>query len=170
MRTLRAAFGMVPQNVQLFSGTVRSNLQWGRADADDAACEAALRIACADAFVAEKGGLDAPVGEGGKNFSGGQRQRLTIARALTGSPRILILDDSCSALDFRTDAQVRANIAALRDVTTVIISQRASSLQNADVLYVLEDDRVVGQGTHSPLYEGCPLYREICDSQSRAEE
>ena len=81
-----------------------------------------------------------------------------------------MLDDSCSALDFRTDAQVRANIAALRDVTTVIISQRASSLQNADVIYVLEDGRVVGQGTHAQLYEGCPLYREICDSQSRAEE
>ena len=120
--------------------------------------------------MAEKGGLDQPVTEGGKNFSGGQRQRLTIARALAAHPRILVLDDSCSALDFRTDAQVRANIAALRDVTTVIISQRASSLQNADVIYVLEDGRVVGQGTHAQLYEGCPLYREICDSQSRAEE
>ena len=170
VRTLRAAFGMVPQNVQLFSGTVRSNLQWGRADADDAACEAALRIACADAFVAEKGGLDAPVGEGGKNFSGGQRQRLTIARALTGSPRILILDDSCSALDFQTDARLRANIAAMRGITTVIVSQRASSIRNADVIYVMKDGKVVGQGKHAELYGACPLYKEICDSQSKVQE
>ena len=170
VRALRSLIGTVPQSAALFSGTVRSNLCWGNEGATDAELEEALRAACADAFVAEKGGLDQAVTEGGKNFSGGQRQRLTIARALAAHPRILVLDDSCSALDFRTDAQVRANIAALRDVTTVIISQRASSLQNADVIYVLEDGRIAGQGTHAQLYEGCPLYREICDSQSRAEE
>lgn len=170
VRALRALIGTVPQNTALFSGTVRSNLCWGNEGATDAELEEALRAACAYDFVAEKGGLDQKVTEGGKNFSGGQRQRLTIARALAARPRILVLDDSCSALDFRTDAQVRANIAALEDVTTVIISQRAASLQNADVIYVLEDGRVVGSGTHAQLYEDCPLYREICDSQARAEE
>ena len=169
VRALRFAFGVVPQNAQLFSGTVRSNLFWGNDHADDAACEAALKTACAYDFVAEKGGLDVPVGEGGKNFSGGQRQRLTIARALVGEPKILILDDSCSALDFQTDARLRANIAAIEGVTTVIVSQRASSIRGADVIFVLEDGKVVGQGKHAELYAGCPLYREICDSQSRAE-
>ena len=170
VRALRAAIGVVPQSAALFSGTVRSNLCWGNARATDEEIAEALRAACAYDFVQEKGGLDQPVAEGGKNFSGGQRQRLTIARALAAKPRILVLDDSCSALDFRTDAAVRANIAALEGVTTVLISQRASSLQGADVIYVLEDGRIVGQGTHAQLYAGCPLYREICDSQARAEE
>ena len=146
LEELRGLFGVVPQNAALFSGTVRSNLQWGGKDASDGA-----------------------VSEGGRNFSGGQRQRLTIARAVAAKPRILVLDDSCSALDFATDAKVRANIAALEDVTTVIVSQRASSLRGADVIFVLEDGKLVGQGKHEQLYENCPLYREICDSQARAQ-
>ena len=113
--------------------------------------------------------MDEPVNEGGKNFSGGQRQRLTIARAVVGKPEILVLDDSCSALDFTTDANVRKNIGALRDVTTILISQRASSIRNADTIYVLEDGKIVGQGKHDRLYAECALYREICDSQSRVE-
>ena len=170
VRELRFLFGVVPQNASLFSGTIRSNLRWGNDRATDEEYEDALKTACAYDFVQEKGGLDQPVGEDGKNFSGGQRQRLTIARALVGKPKILILDDSCSALDFQTDAAVRSNIAALEGVTTVLISQRASSIKGADIIFVLEDGKVVGQGKHAQLYDGCPLYREICDSQARAEE
>ena len=168
-RTLRYLFGVVPQSAALFSGTVRSNLQWGKSDATDEEMAQALKVACAYDFIMQKGGLDEPVTEAGKNFSGGQRQRLTIARAIVGRPPILVLDDSCSALDFATDAQVRKNIAALKDVTTVIISQRASSIRNADVIFVMEDGRIAGRGKHDELYETCPLYREICDSQSRVQ-
>ena len=117
-RTLRDLFGVVPQSAALFSGTVRSNLQWGKSDATDEEMAQALKVACAYDFIMQKGGLDEPVTEAGKNFSGGQRQRLTIARAIVGRPPILVLDDSCSALDFATDAQVRKNIAALKDVTS----------------------------------------------------
>ena len=170
LAALRGQFGVVPQNAGLFSGTVRSNLEWGKEGASEEECDRALKVACAYDFVTEKGGLDEPVTEGGKNFSGGQRQRLTIARALVGEPKILILDDSCSALDFATDARLRANIAALRDTTTVLISQRASSIRNADIIYVMEDGRIAGRGKHEELYENCPLYREICDSQARAAE
>lgn len=170
LSALRDQFGVVPQNTGLFSGTVRSNLCWGKEDADDEECFRALKVACAYDFVAEKGGLDDPVTEGGKNFSGGQKQRLTIARAVVGRPKILILDDSCSALDFATDARLRANIAALENTTTVLISQRASSIRNADMIYVMEDGKIAGRGKHEDLYENCPLYREICDSQARAAE
>ncbi len=165
---LRALFGMVPQSAALFSGTVRSNLLWGKADASEEEVQAALRVACADGFVNEQGGPDRPVGESGRNFSGGQRQRLTIARAVIGKPPILILDDSCSALDFATDAKVRQNIAALEGVTTIIVSQRASSIRGADTIFVLEDGRIAGAGKHEELYRTCGLYREICDSQTRA--
>ena len=169
LRDLRFLFGVVPQNAALFSGTVRSNLFWGNDKATDEEFDEALKIACAYDFVYEKGGLDEKVAEGGKNFSGGQRQRLTIARAVVAKPEILILDDSCSALDFATDAKVRANIAALRGMTTLIISQRASSIMNADKIFVMEDGRIVGAGRHEELYRDCGLYREICDSQTRAE-
>ncbi len=168
-RVLRNLFGVVPQSASLFSGTVRSNLQWGKSDTTEEEMNEALKVACAYDFISQKGGLDEPVSEGGKNFSGGQRQRLTIARAIVGKPPILVLDDSCSALDFATDAQVRKNIAALKDVTTVIISQRASSIRNADVIFVMEDGKIAGRGRHDDLYENCPLYREICDSQSRVQ-
>ncbi len=170
VRDLRFLFGVVPQNASLFSGTVRSNLFWGNDKATDAEFEEALKTACAYEFVFEKGGLDQPVTEGGKNFSGGQRQRLTIARAVVAKPRILILDDSCSALDFATDAKVRANIAALENVTTIIVSQRVSSIRSADIIFAMEDGRIAGSGRHEELYAECPLYREICDSQARAEE
>ena len=170
LAALRGEFGVVPQNAGLFSGTVRSNLEWGKENATDEECNAALKIACAYDFVSEKGGLEEPVTEGGKNFSGGQKQRLTIARAVVGKPKILILDDSCSALDFATDAKLRANIAALEDTTTILISQRASSIKNADMIYVMEDGKIAGRGKHEELYENCPLYREICDSQARAAE
>lgn len=167
--SLRFIFGVVPQNGNLFSGTVRSNLFWGNDKASDEDFAEALKIACAYDFVMEKGGLDQPVAESGRNFSGGQKQRLTIARAVAGKPPVLVLDDSCSALDFATDAKVRANLAALEGTTTVIISQRASSIRGADEILVLEDGRIAGRGKHEELYENCGVYREICDSQSRAE-
>ena len=169
LAALRSLFGVVPQNASLFSGTVRSNLFWGNDKGTDEDFDEALKVACAYDFVYEKGGLDEKVSEGGKNFSGGQRQRLTIARAVAAKAPVLILDDSCSALDFATDAKVRANIAALEGTTTVIISQRASSLMHADKIFVLEDGGIAGSGTHAELYAQCPLYREICDSQTRAE-
>ena len=169
LKELRFLFGAVPQNAALFSGTVRSNLFWGNDRATDEDFDEALKIACAYDFVYEKDGLDEKVLEGGKNFSGGQRQRLTIARAVVARPEILILDDSCSALDFATDARVRANISALKNTTTIIISQRASSIMNADEIFVMEDGRIVGRGRHRELYETCGVYREICDSQTRAE-
>ena len=168
MHELRQLFGVVPQSAALFSGTVRSNLCWGKQDATDDEMNEALKTACAYDFIMGKGGLDQPVTEAGKNFSGGQRQRLTIARAVVGKPAILILDDSCSALDFATDAKVRKNISELKDLTTIIISQRASSIKNADVIYVMEDGKIAGSGKHEQLYENCPLYREICDSQTRS--
>ncbi len=152
MHELRQLFGVVPQSAALFSGTVRSNLRWGKQDATDDEMNEALKTACAYDFITEKGGLD----------------RLTIARAVVGKPAILILDDSCSALDFATDAKVRKNISELKDLTTIIISQRASSIKNADVIYVMEDGKIAGSGKHAQLYENCPLYREICDSQTRA--
>lgn len=167
--SLRFIFGVVPQNGNLFSGTVRSNLFWGNDKASDEDFAEALKIACAYDFVMEKGGLDQPVAESGRNFSGGQKQRLTIARAVAGKPPVLVLDDSCSALDFATDAKVRANLAALEGTTTVIISQRASSIRGADEILVLEDGRIAGRGKHEELYANCGVYREICDSQARAE-
>ena len=167
--SLRFIFGVVPQNGNLFSGTVRSNLFWGNDKASDEDFAEALKIACAYDFVMEKGGLDQPVAESGRNFSGGQKQRLTIARAVAGKSPVLVLDDSCSALDFATDAKVRANLAALEGTTTVIISQRASSIRGADEILVLEDGRIAGRGKHEELYANCGVYREICDSQARAE-
>lgn len=171
LEELRGLMGVVPQRAVLFKGSLRENMKWGRQDASDEEIWEALGTAQARDFVEDKKqGLDLSIEQEGRNLSGGQRQRLTIARALTGSPRILILDDSCSALDFQTDARLRANIAAMRGVTTVIVSQRASSIRNADVIYVMEDGKVVGQGKHAELYGACPLYKEICDSQSKVQE
>jgi len=166
---LRARVGIVPQKAQLFSGTIRSNLLWGCAGADDAALWAALETAQAADFVrAKPGGLDEPVEQGGRNFSGGQKQRLTIARALAAKPDILILDDSASALDFATDAALRRALAALPGGMTVfIVSQRASSLQHADQILVLDDGQLAGCGRHAALLESCPVYREIYESQFR---
>jgi ATP-binding cassette subfamily B multidrug efflux pump len=164
---LRRRVGIVLQKAQLFSGTIRSNLLWGNENATDDELWAALETAQAADFVrAKPKGLDEPVEQGGRNLSGGQKQRLTIARALVPQPDILILDDSASALDFATDAALRKALAALPDDKTVfIVSQRASSLQHADQILVLDDGRLVGCGTHAGLLESCETYREIYESQ-----
>jgi len=163
---LRAQIGVVPQRARLFKGTIRENLRWGRSDADDEALLAAVETAQASDVLAAKGGLDGEVAQDGGNLSGGQRQRLTIARALVRRPRILVLDDSASALDMATDARLRQAIARLEDRPTVfIISQRAASVMSADLILVLDDGRLAGKGTHEALLAGCPIYREIYDSQ-----
>ena len=177
---LRHVVATVPQRASLVSGTIRSNLTWRDESATDEELWAALEMAQASEFVCNKPqGLDAPVEAGGKNFSGGQRQRLTIARALVGSPQILIMDDSASALDFKTDAalrhairerSVRGTAAGGLPLTTVIVSQRVSTVRDADVICVLDHGSVAGLGTHDELYATCQLYREICQSQLRREE
>ncbi|MBQ4053532.1 MAG: ABC transporter ATP-binding protein, partial [Clostridia bacterium] len=156
--------GVVPQKAALFKGTVRENLLWGRKNATDEELFAAARIAQAEGFLLEKSGLDTPVEQGGKNFSGGQKQRLTIARALVRNPEILILDDSSSALDYATDAELRKQIKTLQ-TTTFIVSQRASSVMHADKIIVLDDGKAVGIGTHEQLMQNCEVYREIYFSQ-----
>lgn len=177
---LRRVVATVPQRASLVSGSIRSNLTWRDEAATDEELWAALDMAQASEFVRNKPqGLDAPVEAGGKNFSGGQRQRLTIARALVGSPQILIMDDSASALDFKTDAALRHAIRerSMRGaakgglpLTTVIVSQRVSTVRDADVICVLDHGSVAGLGTHDELYASCQLYREICQSQLRREE
>ena len=177
---LRHVVATVPQRASLVSGTIRSNLTWRDESATDEELWAALDMAQASEFVRNKPqGLDAPVEAGGKNFSGGQRQRLTIARALVGSPQILIMDDSASALDFKTDAALRHAIRerSVRGaaegglpLTTVIVSQRVSTVRDADMICVLDHGSVAGLGTHDELYTTCQLYREICQSQLRREE
>ena len=164
---LRRRVGIVMQKAQLFTGTIRSNLLWGNPQATDEQLWSALETAQAADFVRAKPlGLDEPVEQGGQNFSGGQRQRLTIARALVSSPDILILDDSASALDFATDAALRKAIAALPgEMTVFIVSQRAASLQHADRIIVLDDGHMVGCGSHQELLARCPVYQEIYESQ-----
>ncbi len=172
MAALRRTIGMVPQGAALLSGTVRENLRWGKKDASDEEIWAALQTAQAAEFVEKlPGQLDFRIEEGGKNLSGGQRQRLTIARALVRHPDILILDDASSALDFATDAALRRAIAQSTDQMTVfIVSQRASSIRHADWILVMDDGRIVGQGTHASLMDDCPVYREICLSQLSEKE
>lgn len=177
---LRHVVATVPQRASLVSGTIRSNLTWRDESATDEELWAALEMAQASEFVRNKPqGLDAPVEAGGKNFSGGQRQRLTIARALVGSPQVLIMDDSASALDFKTDAALRhaireRNVRGAAEgglpLTTVIVSQRVSTVRDADMICVLDHGSVAGLGTHDELYASCQLYREICQSQLRREE
>ena len=158
--------GIVPQSALLFSGTVRDNLLWGKADATDAELTEALRLAQALSVVEDKGGLDAKVEQGGRNFSGGQKQRLAIARALVRKPNILILDDSASALDYATDAALRQAIRSMNPKpTTFIVSQRAASVRHADMILVLEDGCIVGAGTSEELLETCPVYYEIYRTQ-----
>ena len=168
---LRKKIGLVPQKAILFKGTIRSNLQMADPEADETAMWEALRIAQAEEFVRGKdGGLDAEVAQEGRNFSGGQRQRLTIARALTRRPEILILDDSASALDYMTDANLRRAIRqADPNMTVVIVSQRTASVRFADRIVVLDDGKICGLGTHDELMESCPVYKEIYDSQFRKE-
>lgn len=177
---LRHVVATVPQRASLVSGTIRSNLTWRDESATDEELWAALDMAQASEFVHNKPqGLDAPVEAGGKNFSGGQRQRLTIARALVGAPQVLIMDDSASALDFKTDAALRHAIRerSVRGaaegglpLTTVIVSQRVSTVRDADMICALDHGSVAGLGTHDELYATCQLYREICQSQLRREE
>jgi len=163
---LRSGIGFVMQKASLFKGTIRDNLRWGRPDASDGELEKAAEIAQAADVLQAKGGLNGEVAQGGGNLSGGQRQRLTIARALARRPGILILDDSASALDMATDARLRRAIAGLDyNPTVFIISQRAASIMNADLILVLDDGRVVGKGTHAQLLAGCSVYQEIYDSQ-----
>lgn len=167
---LRARIGVVPQKASLFKGTIRDNLRWGNPDATDEQLIEAADIAQASDVLAVKGGLDGAIEQNGGNLSGGQKQRLTIARALARRPEILILDDSASALDMATDARLRRAIAALNYHPTVfIISQRAASIMQADLILVLDDGRVVGKGRHAELLENCPIYREIYDSQFSGE-
>ena len=161
---LRERVGIVPQKALLFKGTIRENLLWGRADATDEELWRALEIAQAREVVQDKGGLDAVVEQGGRNFSGGQKQRLTIARAIVRKPDILILDDSSSALDYATDAALKKALKTL-DSTVIIVSQRTSSVQGADQIVVMDDGRAVGIGTHEQLLETCEEYRTIYRSQ-----
>lgn len=168
---LREKIGLVPQKAVLFKGTIRSNLKMANESADEAAMWKALQIAQAEEFVRnKKGGLDAEVAQEGRNFSGGQRQRLTIARALTRKPEILILDDSASALDYMTDANLRRAIRqADPDMTVIIVSQRTASVRFADQILVLDDGNQVGLGKHDELLASCPVYKEIYESQFKKE-
>lgn len=169
---LREQIGVVPQRAVLFTGTIESNLKWGNEHATKEQMEQALRIAQAEEFVNRlPKGLQTEVSQGGANFSGGQRQRLTIARALVGQPKILILDDSASALDYATDAKLRMAIAKeTQNMTVIIVSQRANSIRNADKIIVLDQGHVMGIGTHRELLNTCPIYKEICLSQMREDE
>lgn len=169
---LREQIGVVPQRAVLFTGTIESNLKWGNGHATKEQMEQALRIAQAEEFVSKlPKGLQTEVSQGGANFSGGQRQRLTIARALVGQPKILILDDSASALDYATDAKLRMAIAKeTQNMTVIIVSQRANSIRNADKIIVLDQGHVMGIGTHLELLNTCPIYTEICLSQMREDE
>ena len=167
IKALRGKIGVVPQKAVLFNGTIRENLLWGNENASDEDIYEALKISQAiDVVEGRRKGLDSEVAQGGKNFSGGQRQRLTIARALVRKPEILILDDSASALDFATDAALRKAIREMENSPTVfIVSQRASSIQYADKIIVLDDGRIAGIGSHDSLLESCGVYQEIYYSQ-----
>ena len=168
---LHRLIGLVPQTAYLFTGTVASNLRYGKADATDEELWQALRTAQADDFVAAlPDGLEGPVAQGGTNFSGGQRQRLAIARAIVHRPEIYLFDDSFSALDLATDARLRAALRPItRDSAVVIVAQRISTIVDADQIVVLEDGEVVGLGTHDELLTGCPTYAEIVESQLPAD-
>ncbi len=168
---LRASLGYAPQRSVLLSGTIGQNLAFTDPTLPATSLENAAAIACSDEFIAEKGGLGARVEQGGRNFSGGQRQRLSIARAIAGKPQIALFDDSFSALDFATDARVRKNLREqLPDVTKVIVAQRISTVRDADVIVVLSEGKMAGVGTHKELLKNCPVYREIARSQLSEEE
>ena len=172
LQALREKIGIVPQKAVLFKGTLRDNIRWGKPDATDEEIYHALEIAQAREFVDSKDeGLDLMIQQGGKNLSGGQKQRLTIARALVRNPEILVLDDSASALDFATDAALRKAIREnTKDMTVFLVSQRATTIKNADQILVLDDGNLVGRGTHKELLDTCEVYREICFSQLSEKE
>lgn len=172
LEALRSRIGVVPQRAVLFKGTIKSNLQWGKEDATAEEMQKALRVSQSEEFVNKlDDGLEAFVAQNGKNFSGGQRQRLTIARAIVGKPEVLVLDDSTSALDYATDANLRKALKeSTEGMTTFIVSQRTSSIRHADKIVVLEDGKIAGLGTHKYLLEHCEVYREIYDSQYQIAE
>ncbi|MBR5817442.1 MAG: ABC transporter ATP-binding protein, partial [Clostridia bacterium] len=164
--SLNERIAVATQKATLFSGSIRDNMLWGRADATDEEILGALEIASALEIAEDKGGLDGQISEGGKNLSGGQKQRLSIARAIISRPEILILDDTTSALDYATDADVRRKIReSTSALTTFIVSQRASSIMHADLIITLEDGEICGMGTHDELLSSCEIYREIYSSQ-----
>ena len=167
MEHLRDAVSVVLQKNTLFSGTIRENLLWGDANATEEQLWAACRAACADEFLERMPqGLDTDLGQGGVNVSGGQKQRLCIARAILKQPRVLILDDSTSAVDTATDAKIRAAFAGeLKDTTKIIIAQRVTSVMDADLILVMDQGRVAAQGTHEELMKTCDIYREVYQSQ-----
>ena len=165
LAALRDAVGIVLQKNVLFTGTVRENLQWGNPQASDDELLAACRAACVDEFLDRIGGLDGELGQGGAGVSGGQKQRLCIARTLLKHPRVLIFDDSTSAVDMATDAKIREHIARISDTTVLIIAQRIASVMDADRIVVLDDGRVHGVGTHEELLAGDNIYQEIYASQ-----
>ena len=166
MEKLRAQIAMVPQTAVLFTGSIRDNLHWGKTNATDEECWEALTIAQADDFVRQlPDGLDTKVMENGKNFSGGQKQRLTIARALIAKPALLILDDSLSALDYQTDLNLRKALKTSLDCTVLIISQRVRSIQEAETILVMDQGRIVAQGTNAELLRTSKEYQEIVASQ-----
>ena len=163
---------MVLQKNELFSGTIKDNLRWGNENATDAEIEEACRLAQADSFIQDfPDKYDTWIEQGGTNVSGGQKQRLCIARALLKKPKILILDDSTSAVDTRTDAQIRAGFRSyIPDTTKLIIAQRVASVQDADLIVVLDNGRIADIGTHAELLERCAIYREVHDSQTKGGE
>ena len=167
METLREGCAMVLQKNTLFSGTIRDNLRWGDENATDQEMEAACRMACADEFISRMpDGYDTRIEQGGTNVSGGQKQRLCIARAILRKPKVLILDDSTSAVDTATDAKIRAALKeALPGSTKLIIAQRISSVMDADVILVLNDGKISGMGTHEQLMASNQIYREVYQSQ-----
>ncbi len=165
LHALRAAVTLVPQTCVLFTGTVRENLLWGNANATDAELLEACRLACADEFLERIGGLDADLGHGGAGVSGGQRQRLCIARALVGHPKVIIFDDSTSAVDMATDARIREGLASLTDVTKFIVAQRIASVQDADAVVILDEGRVHAVGTPAELLASDPIYQELYRTQ-----
>jgi ATP-binding cassette subfamily B protein len=162
--------GLVPQRPYLFTGTVASNLRYGKPDATEEELWTALEVAAASDFVAAMGGIDAPISQGGTNVSGGQRQRLSIARALVRRPDVYVFDDSFSSLDLATDARVRTALGPYTTGSAVlVVAQRVSTIMSANQILVLEDGRAVGLGTHQQLLESCPTYIEIVESQSTAQ-